>query len=171
MMNIEHAHLFLHDFPHEIGATALPTAAELGDMQAAGGLIGFRPSSCDGAVQVARLDRHTQGGGGVGGGKGLREHDAQEAVFFRRDDGQRAIVMAEDIRQVEGQFRPCLDRIDVIREHPELHDILPTAGPVEGRDGWRLLQPCRRLSRGMGPHSSPVPALTGAGGRGPGVAR
>ncbi len=98
-----------------------------------------RPNRRDGAGRAAGLDGYTQGGGGFGGGKGLREHDAQEAVFFRRDDGQRAIVMVEDVRQVECQFRPCLDRVGVIRERPELHDILPPAGPVEGRDGWRLL--------------------------------
>ena len=108
--------------------------------QTAMGFASRRPGGAlPGAGRAAGLDRRTQGGGDFGGGKDLREHDTQEAVFFRRDDGQRAIVIAEDVRQVEGQFRLCLDRVGVIRERPELHDILPTAGQVEGRDGWRLL--------------------------------
>ena len=118
---------------------ASQTAMGFGDTSPGRGTTGHRPNRRDGAGRAAGLDGGTQGGGDFGGGKDLREHDTQEAVFFRRDDGQRTIVMVEDVRQVKCQFRPCLDRVGVIRERPELHDILPTAGPVEGRDGWRLL--------------------------------
>ena len=35
--------------------------------------------------------------------------------------------MAEDVRQVEGKFRPCLDRVGMVRERPKLHGTLLAA--------------------------------------------
>ena len=140
-------------------AAASPTAADLGDVQAPGGLIGFRPRRRDGAGRAACLDGRTQGGGRVGSAKGLDEDDAGETVALRPDDGQPAVVPEEEPTQVAGQFRPGLDRVGMIRERPELHEIPRAVGPGEGRGGWRLLQPRRRLSRGRGPHCSPARAV------------
>ena len=61
---------------------ASPTATGLGDTPPVRVPAGHRPNRRDGAGQAARLKPRTQSGGGFGGGKGLREHDAQETVFF-----------------------------------------------------------------------------------------
>ena len=137
---------------------ASPTATGLGDTPPVRVPAGHRPNRRDGAGQAARLKPRTQSGGGFGGGKGLREHDAQETVFFRRDDGQRAIVMAEDVRQVDGQFRPCLDLVVMIRERPESHDIPAATVPFERCTG--------RLRRSLVPGGDLVPyrGLASGGG-------
>ena len=106
---------------------ASATAVGFGDTPPVRVPSGHRPTLRDGAVQAARFKPRTQGGGSFGGGKGPREHDVREAVSLRRDDAQWAIVMAEDVQQVEGQFRPCRNRVGMIRERPELHEIPPTA--------------------------------------------
>ena len=115
-------------------AMASPIAVGFGDTPPVRGTTGHRPTRRDGAGQAARFKPRTQGGG-FGGGKGLCEHDAREAVSLRRNDAQQVMVMAEDVRQVASQVRPCLDRVAMIRERPELHDIPAAVVPFERGTG------------------------------------
>ena len=117
-----------------VHAMASATAVGFGDTPPVRVPSGHRPTLRDGAVQAARLKPCTQGGG-FGGGKSLREHDVREAVSLRRDDAQQVMVMAEDVRQVASQVRPCLDGIGMIRERPELHDIPAAVVPFERGTG------------------------------------
>ena len=114
---------------------ASATAVGFGDTPPVRVPSGHRPTLRDGAVQAARLKPRTQGGGSFGGGKSLREHDAREAVSLRRDNTQQVMVMTEDVRQVAGQVRPCLEGIGMIRERPELHDIPAAVVPFERGTG------------------------------------